>query len=87
MKKIAIERDLSNIENYLRNEGYEVQEIDEKMKNDPSCFDKFDAIVLNDISRNMMGCEDVVTSTPTIDAVGMTPEQVKSLIDKTADRH
>ncbi len=87
MKKIAIERDLSNIQNYLRNEGYEVQEIDEKMKNDPSCFNKFDAIVLNDISRNMMGFEDVVTSTQTIDAVGMTPEQVKSLIDKTADRH
>lgn len=87
MKKIAIERNLSNIENYLRNEGYEVQEIDEKMKNDESYFEKFDAIVLNDISRNIMGFEDVVTSIPTIDAVGMTPEQVRRIIDKTADTH
>ncbi|WMJ79147.1 YkuS family protein [Clostridium sp. MB40-C1] len=81
MRKIAIEDSLTNVENYLKNAGYEVKKIDEKMKNNPACLNEYDAVVLNDLSRNMMGFENAITSIPTIDAVGMTPEQVKNVIE------
>ncbi|MCY6959101.1 YkuS family protein [Clostridium brassicae] len=86
MKKIAIEDSLTNVESYLKNAGYEVKKIDEKMKGNPACLNEYDAVVLNDLSRNMMGFEDAVTSVPTIDAVGMTAEQVKNIIESTATK-
>lgn len=82
MKKIAIQENLTNVKEYLCNAGYEVKVIDEKMKQNPSCLKDCDALVLNDLSKNAMGFENATTSCSTIDALGMTPEQIENLIKK-----
>ncbi|MCY6369092.1 YkuS family protein [Clostridium ganghwense] len=86
MKKIAVEKQLSNIKNYLSNEGYSVEEIDKNIKNTTSSFDKFDAVVLTGQSINMLGMEDTLTSTPTINAEGLTQEEVKRQIESKITR-
>ena len=86
MKKIAIERELSNIGNFLKNEGYNVQELDTNMKYNSSELDKFDAVVLSGLSEDVMGFQDTLTSTPIINAEGMTIEQIKEEIDKMTTR-
>lgn len=86
MKKIAIERELSNIGNFLKNSGYNVQELDTNMKYNSSELDKFDAVVLSGLSEDVMGFQDTLTSTPIINAEGMTIEQIKEEIDKMTTR-
>lgn len=86
MKKVAVEKQLSNVQQYLSNQGYSVEKIEKNMENNTSSFDKFDAVVLTGQSINMLGMEDTLTSTPTIDAEGLTPEQVKQQIENKITR-
>jgi galactitol-specific phosphotransferase system IIB component len=84
MKKVAVERDLSRIGDYLKNEGYNVQQLDTNMKYNTSALNGFDAVVLSGVSDDMMGMQDTLTSTPIINADGMTVEQIKDEIEKKA---
>ncbi|MFU0824979.1 YkuS family protein [Clostridium sp.] len=86
MKKIAVERELSNIGDFLKNAGYSVQELDTNMKYNSSELDKFDAVVLSGLSEDVMGFQDTLTSTSIINAEGMTREQIKEEIDKMTTR-
>lgn len=82
MKKVAVERDLSRIGDYLKSEGYNVEQLDTTMKYNTSILNGFDAVVLSGVSDDMMGMQDTLTSTPIINADGMTVEQIKSEIEK-----
>ncbi|QGU94877.1 hypothetical protein GOM49_06975 [Clostridium bovifaecis] len=86
MKKIAIERELSNIGDFLKNAGYSVQELSTNMKYNTSELDKFDAVVLSGLSEDVMGFQDTLTSTSIINAEGMTREQIREELDKVPTR-
>lgn len=86
MKKIAVERELGNICNYLKEKGYSVQELSKDMKYNSKELDKFDAVVLSGLSENVIGVQDTLTSIPVINADGLTEEQIKMQLDKIPTR-
>ncbi len=82
MKKIAIQEGLNPIKNYLSEEGYSVKEFDNRKKNAGNFLDKYDAVIVTGENQNIMGTQDTISSTPIIDATGMTGEEVKEQIEK-----
>lgn len=83
MKDIAVEKGLSNISDYLKNNGYNVSEIDIGQKNSKDFLDGFDAVVLMDMDNDFMGIENTSTKASVIVASGMRPEDVKARIEST----
>lgn len=80
-KKIAVESQLSNIKEYLRQKGYEVIELKETLSGKNN-LNAYDAVVITGQSRNMMGIDDVLTEVPVIDATGMSPFDVEESIKR-----
>jgi galactitol-specific phosphotransferase system IIB component len=83
MKKVAVQKGLNPIKDYLSEEGYTVKEFDNRKKNAGNFLDKYDAVIVTGENQNIMGTEDTISTTPIIDATGMTGEQVKEQIEKT----
>lgn len=81
MKKIAVEKGLNPIKDYLSNEGYSIKEFDNKKKTAKNFLNKFDAVIVKGEDQNVMGIEDTTTNTTIINADGMTPENVKNEIE------
>lgn len=81
MKKVAIQNGLNTIKDYLCEEGYTVKEFDNRKKNAGNFLNRYDAIVVTGENQNIMGIEDSISSTPIIDATGMTAKQVKERIE------
>lgn len=81
MKKVAVQKGLTDVEDYLRSEGYEVQGFDNYNEKNSSYYDKFDAVVVSGQDKNILGMENTSTKAPAIDADGLTPQQVKSQIE------
>lgn len=71
-KKVAIEANLSNIRNYLSQQGYECVQLNEQNATAQGC----DAIVISGADNNIMGIQDVVAKCPVINADGLTPQDV-----------
>lgn len=84
MKKVAVEKGLKDLEQYLSNEGYSVEEFEMNSVENSSYYDQFDAVVITGGSVNVMGYEDTMTRTPQIIADGLTAEEIKSQIDSKA---
>ncbi len=82
MKKIAVQMGLKPIKDYLSEEGYTVKEFDNRKKNAGNFLNKYDAVVVTGENQNIMGAEETISSTPIIDATGMTGEEVKIQIEK-----
>ena len=82
MKKVAVQKGLSPVKNYLENSGYSVKEFDSSNKTADNYLDKFDAVVVTGESENIMGMEDTTTSASIINADGMTPEDIKNEIER-----
>jgi len=82
MKNIAVQRDLTNISDYLSNQGYNVDEVEWSQINSKDFVDGFDAVVITGIEENIMGIEDTMVKSSIIDASGLTPRQVKDEIEK-----
>lgn len=80
-KRIAVESQLSNIKDYLKQKGYEVVELKETLS-EKSDLNAYDAIVITGQSRNMLGIDDVLTNVPVIDATGMSPFDVEESIKR-----
>ena len=80
-KRIAVESQLSNIKDYLKQKGYEVVELKETLS-EKSDLNAYDAIVITGQSRNMVGIDDVLTNVSVIDATGMTPFDVEESIKR-----
>ena len=83
MKKVAVQKGLSPINDYLCEEGYTVKEFDNRKKNAGNFLNKYDAVVVTGENQNIMGIENTISSTPIIDATGMTAEEVKERIEKS----
>lgn len=81
MKRIAVQKGLRPVQEYLEDQGYEVESVD---------FDAFtqaqnenyDAIVLTGMNKDFLGMQDTATGAPVIDATGMTPEEVFEQINQ-----
>ncbi|RAL27130.1 hypothetical protein DL897_02970 [Thermoflavimicrobium daqui] len=75
LKRIAVEADLSNVQQYLSQQGYQVEVWNSKNVNQ-AIQANFDAIVISGIDQNMMGMQDIVQNCPVINAHGLTAEEV-----------
>lgn len=82
MKKVGIEKGLRNVADYLSSEGYSVQELSGPIKENLSRLGNLDVIVTSGLDTDMMGHSTTETRTPVVNADGLTPEEVKSLIDR-----
>lgn len=82
MKKVAVQKGLNPIKDYLCDEGYEVKEFDNRKKNAGNFLNRYDAVIVTGENQNIMGVENTISSTSIIDATGMTGEEVKEQIEK-----
>lgn len=82
MKTIAVERDLSNISEYLKKQGYNIEEIDSHRKNIKDFIDGFDAVIVTGIDGDIMGIQDTNAKTSIIEAKGMSPKDVQNELEK-----
>ena len=82
MKKVAVQNGLTTISDYLCKEGYTVREFDNRKKNAGNFLNKYDAVVVTGENQNIMGIEGTITSTPIINATGMTAEEVVQRIEE-----
>jgi len=81
MQKIAVQRGLTPVQEYLTDQGYEVEVVDFDAFTKAQS-EEYDAIVLTGMNNNFLGMEDTATSAPVIDATGMTPEEVCEQIER-----
>lgn len=86
MKKIGIEKGLSTIADYLNSEGYSVEILGEDLQSNVTKCDNLDVIVTADYNTNMMGFSATSTKVPIINASGLTPEEIKNMIDQKTTR-
>lgn len=84
MKKVAVQKGLSPIKDYLSEEGYNVKEFSNRKKNAGNFLNKYDSVVVTGENQNIMGVENTISSTTIIDASGMTGEEVKRQIEKSS---
>lgn len=81
MKKIAVQKGLTPVQEYLEDQGYEVETIESDIFTKAQNED-YDAIVLTGMSKDFLGMQDTATKAPVIDATGMTPEEVYEQISQ-----
>ncbi|MGE5654055.1 MAG: YkuS family protein [Bacillota bacterium] len=74
MKRIAVEPALSQVKSLLKEQGYEIMDMDQ--------FQNADCVVINGGDDNLMGIQDALTKAPVIDANGMTAQQVLDQIKR-----
>lgn len=82
MKKVGIEKGLRNVADYLSNEGYTVQELSGAIKEDLSKLDGLDVVVTSGFDTDMMGNSTTETKIPVVNADGLTPQQVRIMIER-----
>lgn len=82
MKRIGVEKGLTNVADYLTKEGYSVQTLSESIESNASKLQGLDVIVTADYNSDMLGISDTETKVPVINASGLTAEEVKNRIDQ-----
>lgn len=70
MKRVAVEPNLTQVVNALKDAGYEVVEME------PGRSQRVDSIVVAGMSKDLMGISDTETRVPVINAEGLTAEEV-----------
>jgi hypothetical protein len=85
MKKVGIEKPLSNVKRYLESMDCSVEVLDDNNKESQKALDKFDAIVVSGSDSNFMGMEDVVTNTKVISAQGKTEDEIYNEVLRASD--
>lgn len=78
-KVIAVEEALSPVKEYLREQGYQVVDLDR-------AHGAVDAIVVRGTDSNVTGRQDILARAPVIEAAGLTPEQVGREIERRTAR-
>ena len=86
MKKIGVEKGLSMVADYLTNQGFSVQTLSENLENNAQNLDNLDAVIVSDLNSDMMGFGDTTSRVPVINASGLTPEEVRDLVDRKTTR-
>jgi len=81
MQKIAVQKGLTPVQEFLSDHGYDV-EIFEVNNHLEAQSDEYDAIILSGLSINSLGINETTTTAPVIDATGMTPEEIHEQIQQ-----
>jgi hypothetical protein len=79
--KVAVEADLTNVSDYLEEQGYQVIEFihsDEIIDE----LQAVDAIVISGMQENLLGMEDIETEALMIEASGLTPEEIGDMLEQ-----
>lgn len=79
MKRIAVEDSLTNVSDYLRNQGCDVCSLTEE-KN----LDRCDAVVVSGQDENFMGIQDTLTKAVVVDSSGKTAEEIYKQIENNS---
>lgn len=85
MKNIGVQKGLTEVTDYLRNQGYTVKDLGENIQNSSSQWGNLDAIIVADYNNDMMGYSDTSAKIPIINASGLTAEEVKWQLDRQAN--
>ena len=76
MKKIAVDKNLSNVSHALQESGYEVVDYaEDNLKN-------IDAYVITGEDKNTMSMSGTATRQPVINARGMSPKEIRFELEK-----
>ncbi len=78
-KKVAIEKDLSNVKELFTKEGYTVDEIDENQAEKLS-GNNYAAIIVSGGSINFLGNNTTSTSSPVINAEGLSAQEIYNMV-------
>ncbi|RDU36507.1 hypothetical protein DRW41_13335 [Neobacillus piezotolerans] len=76
MAKIGVEQSLGNVQQALRERGYDVVEL--KQESDAA---DCECCVITGLDSNIMGMQDTVTKAPVIEANGLSADEVCSLVE------
>lgn len=79
--KIAIEPALTNVKDYLVGKGYEVDSMSPNMEFTKN-LQKYDAVVVTGLSKNLLGVHDTETKAAVINADGLSPQDVAREIER-----
>jgi 5,10-methylene-tetrahydrofolate dehydrogenase/methenyl tetrahydrofolate cyclohydrolase len=85
MKKVGIEKPLSNVKRYLESRDCIVEVLESNNKESQRALNKLDAIVVTGSDSNFMGMEDVMTGTKVINAAGKTEDEVYNEVLRASD--
>lgn len=85
MKKVGIEKPLSNVIRYLESRDCSVEVLESNNKESQRALNNFDAIVVTGADSNFMGMEDVMTNTRVINAKGKTEDEIYNEVVEAAD--
>lgn len=80
---MAVEQSLDNFAQLLRDNGYEVIQLD-PLNESGAELANCAAVVISGMDRNMLGRQDIQTAAPVIDATGMTAEQLLQEVRRRA---
>lgn len=86
MKKIGLEMGLNELGDYLKSEGYSIEVMSESIDSNVSKLNSLDAIVTTDQNTDMLGYSDTETKIPVINASGLTPQEIKSRLDRETSK-
>ncbi|SFI88058.1 YkuS family protein [Thermoflavimicrobium dichotomicum] len=81
MKRVAVEANLSNVQEYLSRQGYQVETLGQANGNNAEQA-QYDAIVISGVDENVMGMQDIVQNCPVISANGLTEEQIYQRLEQ-----
>jgi 5,10-methylene-tetrahydrofolate dehydrogenase/methenyl tetrahydrofolate cyclohydrolase len=85
VKKVGIEKPLSNVKRYLESRDCIVEVLESNNKESQRALNKLDAIVVTGSDSNFMGMEDVMTGTKVINAAGKTEDEVYDEVLRASD--
>jgi len=80
-RKIVVENGLDDVRQYLAGVGYDVRTMYLNDTANHITTDEYDAIIVND--RGSLDMENLKTSSPVIEAAGLSPERVHQRIKDT----
>lgn len=86
MERIAVESNLTPIQELLQEQGYRVDALQpaEMVESNPK---EYDVMVISGLEKDLMGIEDRVQNCPVINASGLTPEEVSNRVAQTVQRY
>jgi predicted Rossmann-fold nucleotide-binding protein len=78
-KRVAIEANLSNVREYLSQQGYQCEELNAQN----ASAQGYSAVVISGADQNIMGMANAQTNAQVINAHGMTPQEVAKRIQQS----
>jgi hypothetical protein len=77
-KRVAIEPNLGPIQQYLQQQGYQCEQLNEQTAADQG----YRALIISGADRNLMGIQNATTTAPVINAEGLTPQDVANRLQQ-----